>query len=106
MADTSAPLPAVPTGRQPRDRAPDPSAALALYGQLQRDMQLRAGEMDEVEGQYQRYPPESQARLDEEGRGYAANVNTGLARAQVLTCLLYTSPSPRDGILSRMPSSA
>ena len=28
----------------------------------------------------------------------------GLIR--VLTCLLYTSPSPRDGLLSRMPSSA
>ena len=25
---------------------------------------------------------------------------------QVWTCLLYTSPSPRDGLLSRMPSSA
>ena len=25
---------------------------------------------------------------------------------KVLTCLLYTSPSPRDGLLSRMPSSA
>ena len=25
---------------------------------------------------------------------------------QALTCLLYTSPSPRDGLLSRMPSSA
>ena len=25
---------------------------------------------------------------------------------QVETCLLYTSPSPRDGLLSRMPSSA
>ena len=25
---------------------------------------------------------------------------------QVGTCLLYTSPSPRDGLLSRMPSSA
>ena len=25
---------------------------------------------------------------------------------QVITCLLYTSPSPRDGLLSRMPSSA
>ena len=25
---------------------------------------------------------------------------------QVSTCLLYTSPSPRDGLLSRMPSSA
>ena len=26
--------------------------------------------------------------------------------AIILTCLLYTSPSPRDGLLSRMPSSA
>ena len=26
--------------------------------------------------------------------------------ALVLACLLYTSPSPRDGLLSRMPSSA
>ena len=24
----------------------------------------------------------------------------------LMTCLLYTSPSPRDGLLSRMPSSA
>ena len=29
-----------------------------------------------------------------------------VARAAVSTCLLYTSPSPRDGLLSRMPSSA
>ena len=26
--------------------------------------------------------------------------------SQALDCLLYTSPSPRDGLLSRMPSSA
>ena len=26
--------------------------------------------------------------------------------ATLLSCLLYTSPSPRDGLLSRMPSSA
>ena len=26
--------------------------------------------------------------------------------AQAMNCLLYTSPSPRDGLLSRMPSSA
>ena len=32
-----------------------------------------------------------------------ANVRFGL---QVSGCLLYTSPSPRDGLLSRMPSSA
>ena len=28
------------------------------------------------------------------------------ARAAFRSCLLYTSPSPRDGLLSRMPSSA
>ena len=28
------------------------------------------------------------------------------AGADVLDCLLYTSPSPRDTLLSRMPSSA
>ena len=29
-----------------------------------------------------------------------------LAAAGIARCLLYTSPSPRDGLLSRMPSSA
>ena len=29
-----------------------------------------------------------------------------VAAALVVPCLLYTSPSPRDGLLSRMPSSA
>ena len=29
-----------------------------------------------------------------------------IAKAPTGTCLLYTSPSPRDGLLSRMPSSA
>ena len=31
---------------------------------------------------------------------------TGASRLQVMVCLLYTSPSPRDGRISRMPSSA
>ena len=30
----------------------------------------------------------------------------GLSQANLQGCLLYTSPSPRDGLLSRMPSSA
>mgnify|MGYP003322624297 CR=1 FL=1 len=35
------------------------------------------------------------------------NVGTGVAENMMSgTCLLYTSPSPRDGLLSRMPSSA
>ena len=33
-------------------------------------------------------------------------VDEQLAAMEFLTCLLYTSPSPRDGLLSRMPSSA
>ena len=37
----------------------------------------------------------------------AALLTSGsLAAARIGTCLLYTSPSPRDGLLSRMPSSA
>ena len=31
---------------------------------------------------------------------------SGGGAGMVLRCLLYTSPSPRDGLLSRMPSSA
>ena len=34
------------------------------------------------------------------------NVSPGTAMAMANICLLYTSPSPRDGLLSRMPSSA
>ena len=34
------------------------------------------------------------------------SAGTGRRRIVVHTCLLYTSPSPRDGLLSRMPSSA
>ena len=30
----------------------------------------------------------------------------GLKDGESIDCLLYTSPSPRDGLLSRMPSSA
>ena len=33
-------------------------------------------------------------------------VNLNLNQVQAGCCLLYTSPSPRDGLLSRMPSSA
>ena len=35
-----------------------------------------------------------------------ASANPGVKRYTGWSCLLYTSPSPRDGLLSRMPSSA
>ena len=40
---------------------------------------------------------------------FADEVNkraNGKLKIEVYPCLLYTSPSPRDGLLSRMPSSA
>ena len=37
---------------------------------------------------------------------YIANVKKNLRNQLNNICLLYTSPSPRDGLLSRMPSSA
>ena len=37
---------------------------------------------------------------------YPASGTGAWEAALVNTCLLYTSPSPRDGLLSRMPSSA
>ena len=44
------------------------------------------------------------------GRGFCAGADMdGLAatsEGKSQSCLLYTSPSPRDGLLSRMPSSA
>ena len=42
--------------------------------------------------------------LDEENSGWIFNAMH--SRGGCYTCLLYTSPSPRDGLLSRMPSSA
>ena len=36
----------------------------------------------------------------------AAFAKTGFEALSEHLCLLYTSPSPRDGLLSRMPSSA
>ena len=43
------------------------------------------------------YPTANNTALD----GFALN-----SKETTKACLLYTSPSPRDGLLSRMPSSA
>src|SRR5664279_4282518 len=47
------------------------------------------------------------ARLTSPGADVAARTPAcAVANARFLACLLYTSPSPRDGLLHRMPSSA
>ena len=42
----------------------------------------------------------------QEHRETLKTASQAAAAGGVTTCLLYTSPSPRDGLLSRMPSSA
>ena len=39
-------------------------------------------------------------------RHYGRGLGGDMPYIVIDTCLLYTSPSPRDGLLSRMPSSA
>ena len=57
-------------------------------------------------------PGANQAKTLKGSIGKATAKGAGLGATQVTseslidTCLLYTSPSPRDGLLSRMPSSA
>ena len=43
---------------------------------------------------------------DPRGRMIAETISNHLVNEWCRLCLLYTSPSPRDGLLSRMPSSA
>ena len=57
------------------------------------------GEVIDVHGNvYSLTPPDSNEKI--------AAVTAARGTASSQPCLLYTSPSPRDGLLSRMPSSA
>ena len=49
---------------------------------------------------------EPQNELQERATAERLEGESGSVRCQPVRCLLYTSPSPRDGLLSRMPSSA
>ena len=44
--------------------------------------------------------------LDDFSLNASSDEIVGLLKGINIVCLLYTSPSPRDGLLSRMPSSA
>ena len=50
--------------------------------------------------------PEAIEKAEDRKLFRAAMDSIGLESARSCTCLLYTSPSPRDATLSRMPSSA
>ena len=45
-------------------------------------------------------------RIDGGWKKYTISASWNVSRNLFKTCLLYTSPSPRDSVVSRMPSSA
>ena len=51
---------------------------------------------------------DSEIQLAEKGqhKGPLGRLSSSEEEGFAIACLLYTSPSPRDGLLSRMPSSA
>ena len=56
--------------------------------------------------QYNQYIVNSREKDCEPGNSNLNNRQSSDPNYQYRSCLLYTSPSPRDGLLSRMPSSA
>ena len=50
--------------------------------------------------------PDAKSSMDFQPQADLITAAKQSAAATAPTCLLYTSPSPRDGLLSRMPSSA
>ena len=71
---------------------------------------FRLGNRDEGERQLKKYRDiQAQQYFDKAEQSFkSGNVQEAIKSYQraLDTCLLYTSPSPRDGLLSRMPSSA
>ena len=64
---------------------------------------LSRSQTDWLEEELSRLSAEKQGDIDEIGYD---EILKAFNRAKSRCCLLYTSPSPRDGLLSRMPSSA
>ena len=82
-----------------RSRAP---TSLILAGLLAFVLSLAGLSAHAAEGEMSK---ESKACLScHDKDGITKTLESGEALS--LACLLYTSPSPRDGLLSRMPSSA
>ena len=62
--------------------------------------------ISETERKYGRYLSKIAYNILSDWEDSKETVNDTYLKAWNSICLLYTSPSPRDGLLSRMPSSA
>ena len=89
-------------------QVPDTNARIAISGDA---VDMSGVKM--VMSPYDEFALEAALRHKEAAGGNVTALTMGgagadkvLKDAKAIGCLLYTSPSPRDGLLSRMPSSA
>ena len=92
------------------------SSSTAQEAKPLRDRNLEAFEryQPDIHGRLLDHVPISRLEVDEDGvadtvfndQYFYNKKNEQYVTDQLNACLLYTSPSPRDGLLSRMPSSA
>ena len=102
MADPRKTLPGVRSQHPPLDLHARPLPLLELSGSMYRVHQSKYDPIHYGRSKSTRFDhPDGTAGTF--GTLYVAEDEFG---AFIETCLLYTSPSPRDGLLSRMPSSA
>ena len=91
------------------EAAGDAGELLQTFDSVLRIARLEAGERRELLADIDPKPIlDDLAELyepacEDAGLMFTSNIK---AEVRILACLLYTSPSPRDGLLSRMPSSA
>ena len=82
--------------------AASPALAQKTYGPGASDTEIKIGNTVPYSG-----PASAYGILGKAYGAYFKKINDeGGINGRKIVCLLYTSPSPRDGLLSRMPSSA
>ena len=81
-------------------RSPSPPPPHQPTNMASVEQQLQ--QLREIADSQQRQLAEQQRQMEEARQ----QMEDARQHADLQTCLLYTSPSPRDGLLSRMPSSA
>ena len=99
--------------KQEKNKAEEKKIELSPEEKIEELEDKLARTFAEMENQRRRFEKEKDEAFDYGGFSFAKealNLIDNLTRSKLILesddCLLYTSPSPRDGLLSRMPSSA
>ena len=90
-----------------RNLTPDPQTGIGAWSEADIVTAIRTGNRPDGSMLLPPMPwPDFAALTDEDATAIAKYLKSLTRVMHQMPCLLYTSPSPRDGLLSRMPSSA